>query len=132
MIGRMDGLKIAFPTEGDKGLDDRISQHFGRARYYTIVEIEDGKINGVWVAQNPLGLSHEPGVLPLFLKERGISVLVCGGIGKRALELFERMGIKVYPNYSGRVAEVLESFIEGMLNETPNYPIKDRGCRNCG
>jgi predicted Fe-Mo cluster-binding NifX family protein len=39
--------------------------------------------------------AHEPGVLPRWLHDLGVQVIIAGGMGSRAQQLFEENGIKV-------------------------------------
>ncbi len=49
----MNYIKLAVPTKGDKGLDDVISDVFGRAKTFTVIDMDKGKIVKVEVIQNP-------------------------------------------------------------------------------
>jgi len=79
--------KIAIPVKGDG-----LSTHFGHADHYMIYEIEDGKII------NQLSLippTHAPGIIPTWLSEINVNVVIAGGIGQRAVDLFNAKGIDV-------------------------------------
>ncbi len=123
----MTRIKIAFPTEGDKGLDDRVFEHFGRAPFYTIVEVEDNRVVGVEVLKSTFAESHQPGMVPLFLKERGVNVIICRGIGRRARDFLKRMGIEVIMGAEGRVGDLLEKYLEGTLESREYTPEKRWG-----
>ncbi len=79
-------MKIAVPIDG--GL---ISQHFGHAELFLIAEIEDGEIKRTETKTPP---PHEPGVIPKWMSELGVNVIITGGMGRRALALFDGYGIK--------------------------------------
>jgi len=79
-------MKIAVPI--DRGL---ISQHFGHAELFLIAEIEDGEIKRTETKTPP---PHEPGVIPRWMNELGVNVIITGGMGRRALALFDEYGIK--------------------------------------
>lgn len=100
-------MKIAIPTE--KGM---VSAHFGRCPEFTIVEISDGKAGEIKVVANP---GHEPGKIPVFLKNMDVSAIITGGMGRRAIELFEQMGIKYYLGITGKVDDVIRDFPEGKI-----------------
>lgn len=65
--------KIAISTDGEA-----VAAHFGRCPAYTIVEINDGVIQSRELIANP---GHEPGFLPGYLAERGVTCIVAGGMG---------------------------------------------------
>jgi len=104
---------IAVPTEDGRGLDSQVAQHFGRAPYFTLIEVEDGEIKDVRVLEAPM--THEPGELPALLRRENVEVILAYGIGGRAAAFFESYGIKVLTGVEGRVREVIKAFIEGRL-----------------
>ncbi|MGC8557368.1 MAG: NifB/NifX family molybdenum-iron cluster-binding protein, partial [Nitrososphaeria archaeon] len=61
---------IAFPVENDEGLDSEISMHFGRAKYFAFVKVEENKIADLVIKLNP-HTEHAAGDLPKFVKENG-------------------------------------------------------------
>jgi predicted Fe-Mo cluster-binding NifX family protein len=56
---------------------------------------------------------HEPGVLPRWLHEQGANVIIAGGMGQRARELFSGNGIQVIV---GAVSESPNDLVEAYLN----------------
>ena len=64
--------------------------------------------------------NHKPGVLPQLLKEHGIELVIAGGIGQKAVDLFNRMGIKVITGASGLIETVLSNYINGLLQDGGN------------
>ena len=66
--------------------------HFGHCEQIARIETDNGKIKGTTMHTPP---AHEPGVLPKWLHEKGASVVVAGGMGDRAQDLFTQNGIKV-------------------------------------
>jgi len=113
-------LRIGVAAESNKGLEARISMHFGRCPYYVIVEADRGEIKQpVKVIANPYVRSHgQPGQVPSFLKEQGIDVIIAGGMGPRAIRFFNQYGIGVITEGEGRVKEVVESFLKGELKSS--------------
>ncbi|OGC04990.1 dinitrogenase iron-molybdenum cofactor [candidate division WOR-1 bacterium RIFOXYA12_FULL_43_27] len=100
-------MKIAISTDGGD-----VSEHFGRCPEFTIVEIEDGKVVKQETIQNP---GHHPGFLPEFLRQRGVSVIIAGGMGHRAQGLFSEQNIRTIMGISGKVDEVILAFAEGRI-----------------
>ena len=58
---------------------------------------------------------HEPGVLPNWLHQLGADVIIAGGMGQRAVGLFEERGIKVV---TGAPALTPEEIVNSYLNNT--------------
>jgi predicted Fe-Mo cluster-binding NifX family protein len=111
-------MRIAIPSEGDKGLEDNVAMHFGKAPYYTFVDVdlENKKILKVEVIPVPFE-SHDPGDLPLFVKEHDGELVMAYGMGIRAQEFFNYMRIKVLTGIYGKIGEVLNLFLEGKIHE---------------
>lgn len=100
-------MKVAIST--DQGC---VSAHFGRCSSYTIVEIREGKILGREEIPNP---GHQPGFLPQFLSEKGVSCIITGGMGQRAQGLFAQKNIEAIIGVQGAVEDVIEKFVNQEL-----------------
>ena len=100
-------MKIAIATEGTS-----VAQHFGRCPSYTIVEAEDGKVLKKEVVQNP---GHEPGFLPKFLSEMGVNFILSGGMGPKAINLFNQNNVQPIVGVSGDIENVITDFLRGEL-----------------
>ena len=72
--------------------EGKLCSHFGHCEQFAIIETESGKIRGKMMHTPPV---HEPGVLPKWLHEMGAQVIIAGGMGSRAQQLFVESGIKV-------------------------------------
>ncbi|MFH1771263.1 MAG: NifB/NifX family molybdenum-iron cluster-binding protein [Candidatus Omnitrophota bacterium] len=100
-------MKVAISTDGDL-----VSAHFGRCPSFTIVEFENNKVISKHIIDNP---GHHPGFLPQFLKEKGVNVIIAGGMGQRAQMLFDENRIKTIMGISGRVDEIVNQAVAGTL-----------------
>ena len=80
-------MKFAIPLA-----EGKLTAHFGHCREFALVDVEDNKIKNTETMVPP---PHEPGVLPHWLHEQGTNVIIAGGMGAQALELFAQNGIKV-------------------------------------
>jgi predicted Fe-Mo cluster-binding NifX family protein len=100
-------MKIAISTDGGS-----VSAHFGRCPSYTLVEIEEGRIVQRTEIPNP---GHQPGFLPLYLSQRGVNVIIAGGMGPRAQGLFGEKNIQTVVGVQGKLDEVIERFLRGEL-----------------
>jgi len=100
-------MKIAIST--DAGF---VSAHFGRCPSFTIAEIEEEKILKIEEINNP---GHQPAFLPNFLAERGVKYIICGGMGRRAQDLFAEKQITPIVGVTGKVTEAIEKFAQGKL-----------------
>ncbi|MBL7073552.1 MAG: NifB/NifX family molybdenum-iron cluster-binding protein [Candidatus Omnitrophica bacterium] len=100
-------MKAAISTEGDF-----VSAHFGRCPVFTIVDIENGKVENKESVANP---GHQPGNIPQFLHQKGVTCIICGGMGARAAGFFKEFGIKTIVGANGKIDEVIEKFAKGSL-----------------
>lgn len=100
-------MKIAISTDNND-----VSAHFGRCRHYTIFEVDGKEVIGETVIDTP---GHQPGTLPPFLKEKGVNVVIAGGMGPRAQNLFRQMNIEPIIGVSGKVDEAIRDYLEDNL-----------------
>ncbi|MGD9210425.1 MAG: NifB/NifX family molybdenum-iron cluster-binding protein [Desulfobacteraceae bacterium] len=107
---------IAIPSANPGGLDALLGAHFGHCDLYTLVSVEDGKINDVSVIPN---IPHQQGgcMAPVqYLAGKGVKQLIAGGMGLRPLMGFNQVGIDVLHGGSSRtVGEAVQSAIDGKL-----------------
>jgi len=106
--------KIAIPTRGTAGLDDQVEEHFGRAQHYTLISVDDGKIVDTQVLDVPYA-DHDPGDLPKWIHSQGADAVLAWGMGPKAVEFFEGLGIEVVTGATGPVRDVVEGYIRGNL-----------------
>ena len=79
--------RIAVPTA-----QGRLASHFGHCERMTLVDVEDGKIVGAEELTPP---EHQPGVFPGWVAQQGATLVIAGGMGTRARELFAEHGVEV-------------------------------------
>jgi len=100
-------LKIAVATNEKNGLGDVVSNVFGRARTFTIVDAEDEKITGVTILENS-AVSYHHGAGPIAVKmlvDEGVEVVIANELGIGASELLKQHNITVIPVKPGTNVE---------------------------
>ena len=110
-------MKIALPSMAPGGLEAEISAHFGHSDVFTMVSIEDNKIAGAEIIQNP---PHSQGgcMAPvMLLKNNGADAIIVTGIGMRPLMGFQQVGIKVYSGIPGTAEFVVNEYLAGRLKQ---------------
>ncbi len=106
--------KIAIPAD-----DGILSAHFGHCRQFHVFEIRENEVAGKQVLSPP---QHEPGILPRWIHGLGVTDLIAGGIGQRAIDLFQRHGVNVHTGAPFEPAEkIVEDFLKGRLQTSSNY-----------
>ncbi|MBF0397517.1 MAG: NifB/NifX family molybdenum-iron cluster-binding protein [Desulfobacterales bacterium] len=72
--------------------DGKLTSHFGHCQNFALIDVEKNKISKKEILIPP---PHEPGVLPKWLSDLGTNIVIAGGMGHRAMSLFEQAGIKL-------------------------------------
>ena len=98
-------MKIVIPTDNKKGLNDTVAQHFGRCKTYTFLD-EKGRV--LEIINNISEHMGGSGLPPELMKKHGANVLLCKGLGPRALNLCKQLGIDVYVCQAKTVKEIFE------------------------
>mgnify|MGYP006309442697 CR=1 FL=1 len=105
--------KIAVPV-----VDGYLSNHFGHCQHFFIAEVDNGAIQQISEEEPP---PHAPGVIPRWLNERGVDVVLVGGIGQKALTLFQNYNIRpIIGVASAPPQELVANFLENELTEGVN------------
>lgn len=104
-------MRIAIPLA-----EGRLALHFGHCQSFALVDVDTS--TGVIVSRNDVPAPvHQPGLLPPWLAEKGATVIIAGGMGQRARDLFTGHGIKVVVGAPAETPETLvSSFLQGTLN----------------
>jgi predicted Fe-Mo cluster-binding NifX family protein len=103
-------MRIAIPSE-----EGKICMHFGHCPEFIIAEV-DTEHNRVLSMTPHTPPTHAPGVLPEWLSSHNVDVVIAGGMGMRAQELFAGQGIKVEVGAPPiEVERVLDEYLVGTL-----------------
>ena len=108
-------MRIAIPVA-----QGRLSTHFGHSEQFAILETDeqDNDVVKKSIHQAP---PHEPGLLPRWLRELGADVIIAGGMGQRAQQLFAQHGITVVVGAPADTPEQLASaYLSGTLQAGEN------------
>jgi len=108
-------MKIAIPLA-----DGRLCMHFGHCEQFALVDVDEitGKSTNKQCVTPP---PHEPGLLPRWLHEQGATVIIAGGMGQRAQQLFAQNGIKVLVGAPADTPEnLVNAFTSGTLESGQN------------
>jgi len=103
-------MRIAIPTA-----DGRLCPHFGHCEKFAFVDVdeESKKILGTETAEPP---GHEPGVLPKWLNEQNVKIIIAGGMGQRAQQFFTGFGISVIVGVQGgSPEEIAQAYLQEEL-----------------
>ncbi len=115
-------MRVAVPSMGNRGMKEHVGEHFGRVPTYTVVDTETGSVEVVPNTSHHMGGRGYPTEL---LHQAGVEVMLCGGLGRRAIMMFEEMGIHVFVGAQGTVEDTLALWREGRLQEATD----ENACR---
>ncbi len=104
-------MKIAIATD-----QDQVSAHFGHCACYTLFEVEESGTEKKILSRTTIDTpAHQPGMLPGFLHEKGADVVIAGGMGPRAQDLFMELNIRPYIGVTGKIDDVIRDFLAGKM-----------------
>jgi len=108
-------MKYAVPVSG--GI---VSAHFGHCAQFALIDVDETqkKVLKKELVNSP---GHEPGLLPQWLAEQGVSMVIAGGMGSRAQNLFQqnRIGVIIGVMESDPEKAVI-SYLNGVLTTGGN------------
>lgn len=94
-----------------------VCPHFGHCEEFALFHAEGEEVRLVKRVPNP---GYAPGTLPPLLKEWGVTHVVSGGMGNRAVELFRSLGIEVITGAQGGLEDVARALARGNLVSEEN------------
>jgi len=82
-------MRYAVPVSGGV-----VASHFGHCEHFALIDVDEERkeVLGKELVPSP---GHQPGLLPQWLAEEGVSAVIAGGMGSRAQELFRQNHIQV-------------------------------------
>lgn len=106
---------IAVPVD-EKGILD---SHFGHCKFFALLQVEDENVVSEELLTPP---PHEPGVLPKWLAEKGVTDVLAGGMGHKAIQIFNYNDVNVFvgaPKLSAK--DLAIGFLEKSIDFSANY-----------
>ena len=106
--------KIAIPINENEMLEG----HFGQTKAFAIYSVENDKISGKTILTPP---PHAPGVLPKWINENGVNILLVSTMGERARKILDYFNIEVFLGAPTLHADILvENFLTNKLVFDPH------------
>ena len=108
-------MRCAVPVTGGV-----VSLHFGHCEQFALFDIDetDKRILKKELIASP---GHEPGLLPEWLAEQGVSLVIAGGMGSRAQGLFQQNRISVViGTMESDPEKTIQNYLDGRLATGPN------------
>ena len=126
-------IRIAVPVKGDE-----LDAHFGKAQAFRLYNVENNEVVSD-VLVDPAGSGHD--AIAKFLHLYGVNVVICGGIGNKAVEALNGYDIWVVSGHEGKADDRVAEFLRGELDlgeATCNHDHGDgdeecdSACSSCG
>ena len=110
--------RIVIPSEDQNGLDAHLAEHFGRAPYFTVVDIDDtGNISNVKSVLNVSEHMGGVGVAPDHILALQPNAVIVYGMGMRAINMFKDAKVSVLRANANKVSEVVNAYKENKLQD---------------
>lgn len=123
-MDKKEKIKIAVAAEGNN-----VTQHFGYCSSFLIYNIENGTITDEESVPNP---GHKPGFLPNFLAEQGVNVIISGGMGGIAVDIFNERNVEVVIGACGDAKTAVINYLKGNLKTTGSICHEHQHHSDCG
>jgi predicted Fe-Mo cluster-binding NifX family protein len=107
-------MKVCIPTMEKGGMDDELSEHFGGAPTFTIIDTETKDVKIVQNQSDHFGGAGKP---PEHIENLGAKVVICRGIGPKAMIMLRDFGIDVYIGSTGNANNAFEMWSSGKLEK---------------
>lgn len=120
------GKKVKIAVASEK---DMVAGHFGHCESFHIFETVGNSIVSSEAVANP---GHKPGFLPNFLNDMDVKVVISGGMGGGAIDIFNEKGIEVIVGASGSTKTAAEQYLSGALKSTGSVCQEHEHHGECG
>jgi predicted Fe-Mo cluster-binding NifX family protein len=108
-------MKIAIPLANGV-----LSAHFGHCEKYAVIEVDDSAKN-IIKSDEYSAPPHNPGVIPEWLGRMGCHMVIAGGMGHKAINLFRQKGITVVLGAPPqKPEEIVTAYLNGVLTTVDN------------
>lgn len=107
--------KIAIPVDENGILDG----HFGHCKYFALITVNEQEIVSEEMVAPP---PHEPGLLPKWLAGEGVTDVLAGGMGQKAISIFQYNQVNVFVGAPQKsAAELVQGFLDSSISFNANY-----------
>lgn len=100
-------MKIAVASMGTT-----VAEHFGHCETFWVFNMDGEIVKSEEKVANP---GHKPGFLPNFLADLDVNVIISGGMGGGAVDIFNERGLDVVTGARGNAKEAAINFVNGSL-----------------
>ncbi len=119
-------MKIAIPVA-----EGKLTMHFGHCPAFAVLDVDMNE-KKITHREDIPAPAHEPGLLPVWLADKGVNMVIAGGIGKRAVDLLVGQGIQVILGAAPDTPEqIVSNHLTGILQTGDNPCGHGEGEHDC-
>jgi len=97
----------------------KLCAHFGHCEYFALVNVENNEIKDIQEMTPP---EHQPGIYPRWVAGFGVTDVIAGGMGQKAITLFNQENINVFVGAPANSAkQLVTDFLSNKLTLNANY-----------
>ncbi len=100
-------MKLCIPAMGQKGIEETVGQHFGKVPYYALYDTDTKETT---VIENTSEHNGGVGLPPEIMDKEGVDIMLCGGLGQKAVLMFEQYGIDVFIGANGTIQDAISAW----------------------
>ena len=104
-----------------------VGQHFGHCERFTVFEVENDKIISNSILNSP---KHEHGIMPQFLFDNGLNVVIVGGMGEGAKNKLNVFNINYFVGINSTVDEAIDLFLNNELKSDDKACTEHKYCNH--
>ncbi len=106
---------VAIPVAGGQ-----LCMHFGHCEQFALLDVDTAG-SEILSTRHLTPPPHEPGLLPRWLHEQGVNLVIAGGMGQRAQSIFAEQGIRVVVGVpAGPPESIVRAYLDGKLQAGEN------------
>ncbi|MGQ9461371.1 MAG: NifB/NifX family molybdenum-iron cluster-binding protein [Candidatus Bathyarchaeaceae archaeon] len=118
-------VKVVIPVEDESGLNSRVSEHFGRASCFCVIDLnENGQVASQKFVPHVSEHFGGTGLPPHYILRFDPDAVITYGMGPRALNIFQDAQVAVLKANANTVKQVIDAYVKGELEELTE------GCRH--
>jgi predicted Fe-Mo cluster-binding NifX family protein len=103
-------MMFAIPLAGEK-----LCSHFGHCEQFSLIDV-DKETKQILGKKEVVPPPHEPGLLPRWLHDQGVEIVIAGGMGQHAQSIFAQQGVIVVTGAPSDEPHLLvQAYLEGTL-----------------
>lgn len=107
-------MKLCIPSMGQNGITDTVGQHFGKVPYYTLYNTESKEVS---VISNTSEHNGGTGLPPEIMAKESVDIMLCGGLGRKAVQMFDQYGIDVFIGATGTIQDAINAWEGNSLSK---------------